>query len=441
MSKTKQLLVSLAVVAAATAGMGLYAYVGVYQKEQREQEAKEREERRLSLAPDDLVRLTLRGKGETTVAEKRGDGWLITAPVQAPADEERMQALLREIGAAKRAKVVADDKDFAPFGLDAPEVWVEVEAADGATNRLEIGTRSPFDQSLYVSVAPGVVLSAPPSLETTFDLGSFDLRDKRLLVFGEEGVTAVEIHGTERFRLESVGADWVVAEPFRGSADQQEAEKLLQALRGLRATAFPQRELPTSSPVLTATVTSAGGDPLTLQLWRQDDVVLAQVGGGPLAQVDEGVVERLDREAESMRDRRIAPFPTHQVARMEVAAGEDRFTLAREGEGWRITSPKEAAALRWKVQAALSNLSGAKHDRILPSSAAASRGLVPPARTISLFDEAGSSLASFSLGDEREGAVHVQVAGKDDVFRVSASELLNVPKSIGEVEEQQEAQD
>lgn len=441
MSKTKQLLMSLAAMCLATVAVGAYAYFGVFQKEREAEQAKEREERLFAIASDDLVRLTVHGKGETTVVEKRDGGWRVTSPVDAPADDAVVRELLRQVDFAKRNRVVGEGQDLAPFGLDRPSTWIEVRAADGAEGRLEIGSRSPFDQSLYVSVEPGVVLTASGALEDAFAKGTFDLRDKRLLTFGRDRLASLELRGDERILLQREEGAWKLAEPIQVGADEQEVGKVLQALQDLRATAFPSRDAPAGDPFFTATLTLTEGNPLSLRLWREDGAVLAQADGGPLAEIDGKDIARIDRDVDALRDRRIAPFSTHEVARMEVVAGDERFTLTKRDGEWRITAPEEAAAKRWKVQAALSNLASARYDRILPGSDAASHGLVPPARTISLFDEAGASVGAFFLGDEEAGFVYLQVEGRDDVFRTSAADLGNVPRSVEDVEEVQEAAD
>jgi len=79
-----------------------------------------RDRRVLSVNADDVMRVTLRRKGEEQVAERTGSAWRLATP-DGKVDEDAVKDLLLAAGDLRAVRYEADDpQDLAPYGLDKP---------------------------------------------------------------------------------------------------------------------------------------------------------------------------------------------------------------------------------------------------------------------------------------------------------------------------------
>jgi len=437
MSQKTRILVTLAATLVLAAALGAYAYFGVFQKEREELAAKEAEEKLFGLDIKKVTSLTVRAKGETTVLEKRDGSWWVVAPVGSLADAAAVDRLLQDLSEAKRTRVILEDADLSTFGLEEPSVRVEAKTEDGQTAYVAVGNQNTFDSSYFVSNAPRKVFAGTSWLKSSLEKTSFDLRDKRLAILSRDALERVRIEGN-RYLVELARQDgkWKMLAPKENNTDEREVDNLLRKIVDLKAIAFPDKNnVKLGNPELTVKVGVRDGEERTIQLWKVDDKVYAQANGGFFAEVQKTVLDELRKNPGDLRDRRIAPFETTKVARMVVRSGEERFVLARTDDGWAIREPKEAPAKRWKVNAGLSNLSELKALETLPASAAAAHGLDNPTRTVELYDAEGKAVATYHLSDDDAGNTYVRIEGLDGVFKVTTSHLLNVPKTLSDVEE------
>lgn len=438
MSQKTRMLVTLAVTLVLAAALGAYAYFGVFQKEQEELAAKEAEEKLFGLDIEKVTSLTVRGKGETTVLEKRDGSWWVVAPVGSLADAAAVDRLLRDLSEAKRTRVILEDTDLANFGLEDPPIRVEAKTESGETAYVAVGNQNTFDNSYFVSNAPRKVYAGSSFLKSSLEKSSFDLRDKRLAILSRDALERVRIEGN-RYLVELAREEgkWKMLAPKQDNTDEREVDNLLRKIVDLKAIAFPEKtSVQLGTPELEVKVWVRDGEQRQIHVWKVDDKVYAQANGGFFAEVQKSVVDELRKDPDDLRDRRIAPFETTKVARMVVRSGEERFVLARTDDGWAIQEPKEAPAKRWKVNAGLSNLSGLKALETLPASAASEHGLDAPARTVELYDAEGNAIATYHLSDDVAGNTYVRIEGKDGIYKVTTSHLLNVPKTLADVEEE-----
>lgn len=437
MSQKTRMLVSLVVTLVLAGALGAYAYFGVFQKEQEELAAKETEEKLFRLDPEAISALTVKAKGETTQLEKRDGSWWVVAPVGTLADAGQVDRLLRDLAEARRTKVIYEDGDLAAFGLADPAIRVEAKTADGESAYVAVGNTNTFDSSYFVSNGPGKIYAATSLVKSSLEKTTFDLRDKRLAILSRDALERVEIAGKHRVELVREDGKWKMLAPRESNTDEKEVDSLLRKIVDLRATAFPDREsVDPKEPALVVTVAAGEGNSRVIRFWEKDDKVYAQADGGFFAEVQKTVLDEIQKDPDDLRDRRIAPFETTRVARMVVRSGEERFVLARTEDGWAIQEPKEAPAKRWKVNAGLSNLAELKALETLPAQTAAEHGLAEPARTVELFDAEGQTVATYHFGAEKDGHTYVRLEGHDGVFKVTTSHLMNVPRSVSDVEEE-----
>ncbi len=210
-----------------------------------------REKRVLPLVVPEVQELLMHQGTLEVEVKKKESGWLITKPVEAPADPTAIQGVLGEISALKAAEFVSDSGgDLALYGLNAPTQSFEVRTK--ATNRiLQIGLTSPKDTNqVFAKVSDQASVFLLPRLAVD-GLGKLSdrVRDKRLVTLGQVGeIDGVEMSGKGgEYRLEKSGAGggWkLVFGKNSFSADGVAVQKWLESLMEVRANRF----LPTEDP-------------------------------------------------------------------------------------------------------------------------------------------------------------------------------------------------
>ena len=210
-----------------------------------------REKRVLPLVVPEVQELLMHQGTLEVEVKKKESGWLITKPVEAPADPTAIQGVLGEISALKAAEFVSDSGgDLALYGLNAPTQSFEVRTK--ATNRiLQIGLTSPKDTNqVFAKVSDQASVFLLPRLAVD-GLGKLSdrVRDKRLVTLGQVGeIDGVEMSGKSgEYRLEKSGAGggWkLVFGKNSFSADGVAVQKWLESLMEVRANRF----LPTEDP-------------------------------------------------------------------------------------------------------------------------------------------------------------------------------------------------
>jgi hypothetical protein len=200
------------------------------------------------LEPGAISRVALeRGSSPAIRLERREDGWWMRAPIEAPADAERVQQLLA-IARAPVARVLpAEAAAAGRLGLEPPRVRLSL---DGLA--LDIGDADPIAQRLYVRTGDLIQLIddqqlpwllAPPErllsrrlLPQGFSPGLGRIDGRPLSADALAGLVGVEAERVEPLQGELSGRVLVIE-----SADGGDALRFLVAEGGSRWSRLDQR--------------------------------------------------------------------------------------------------------------------------------------------------------------------------------------------------------
>ena len=161
MSRSKRLLILLAVLAAACAA----AFAALHWQHRQEQLQTSGQEV-LEIDPDAVTSLAWTC-GDTSLAFARGEegGWSYPEDEAFPVDPEAMEALLSPFAPFSAAFVIEDVEDETRYGLDDPACSITI-ATDAQTWEIRLGDTSAVDGQRYVSFGDGrVYLAAADPLE------------------------------------------------------------------------------------------------------------------------------------------------------------------------------------------------------------------------------------------------------------------------------------
>lgn len=465
MNQRTRSLATLAALLAVAGGAGLFAYYGVYQKQEKEKAAKETKEKVFAdLDKAKLSQLTVTAKGQTTVLarSKQPEGWKLVSPVSTAADSSAVDSLLTKMSTLKQKSVVEEKaKDLAKYGLEKPTLKVVARAEDGKELTLRVGDEIGFDNTVYVATGESAdVLQAEGGLKGALEKSTFDLRDKRVLPFEDADLSALDVTiDGSAYSLKKVEGKWQVVGPFTDRADEQTVNRVLSALRSLRATQFVTDTAQAddlskhnlAKPRLEVAMTLAGGGRMTL--------AAAQAGDGAakktyarrheatfIVEIPESIFTDAAVKIADLRDKSLLSFEKDKVSKAVFSLGSESVTIERKkaasdagtsGDDWAITGPTPGEARKWKMNSVLWGLSSLKGTSIVEENAAdlAKYGLDKPAKAVTLFDGAGKELGTVAFGKENGDKMYARNTGGPKVFEIEKAKAGELPSARADLEE------
>jgi Domain of unknown function (DUF4340) len=298
--------------------------------------------------PSDIQTLTYQSwSGPETVIQKQGDRWRITSPIEAWADDYKMQNLIDGITQLQYLDQVPTDLS-APNGLLANTKSPVITLTDGngrtytlnigqqdAQGRLRVTTDSTSGRMYLVDSAWISPLQQSPDLLRDLSLANFQPDLVQTIQITVAGKTSTIIHD---------GASWTLTQPIHAPMDVSKIQDWLTNVQGLQAQSFASNSQKFAgfnrgpSKIMltfTAPVPQAPLEPLVIQFGRYTDLtnknIYADSSQNPgTAMVDAGILAQLNVDA--LRD--------HAVIRQNID-GATRIVVSWN-QGLNLTSPKPA---------------------------------------------------------------------------------------------------
>lgn len=428
-------------------GLGAYVY---FVESEREPAAGEAKEKVFAVEAAQIEEITVSAdSGDETTIRKSGENWQIVSPVTAPADEAEVSGLTSNLASLEIQRVIDEQAaNLKEYGLEEPRMEVAFKAG-GEDRRLLIGLKTPTGSDLYARLdGQSRVFLIPSYLETTFNRGTFDLRDKAALRIDQEAVDSIEIAAAGRTtQLTKADGEWRLTEPIAAPADYSSVNSLLGQLTSAQmksVEADPKPDLKAyglATPAVTVRAGS-GSSRATLLIGGEagEGAVYAKDEARPdIFTLDAALVEDLKRDPGEYRQKDLFDARAFNSTRIEatragetVAFEKTRTTGAdgKEVEQWRQVEPAAKDVDGAKVDALLFSATGARAESFVPDTA--KTGLDSPALTLAItFDEGKrQDHVSFARsGDE----VFASRRGMPGAAKVDAATLDGILKALDEL--------
>lgn len=471
MSYRTKTLIKAVIGLAVMAGLGLFAYYGLYAEHRTEQREQTFARLALDLDKARVKRIELTGLPEKVVLERSGVGdrdlpsWRMLAPVEAEADDMAVNGLLGvfDLMDAERRLALAEVPKLEQFGLDPPALTWTLVMDDGERIGLQVGRKSPFNEQLYLRrVGADEIMLVKGSYIQSLSKDAFALRRKELLRVEPDRVQAIRLttppHPAAsakprvRIELERRDAAWFMTAPLEDRADPGEVRKLLNTMRNLRAKAFPGDKVADKyyglDPAGWEVTLLSGSDRIasTVHLGRGQlpsnrGKLFARVTQpeGPLARVPAYVLSIVDKTPFDLQAKAPVVFDPAQAARIKLAREAELLVLQRSrsasdgGPGardsWALVSPVAGAAKNYRVQALLAALNRLKATRFegQPDPANLARtGLERPDWTVVVEGENGEQLARLQIGRAGPDGTYVRGDAREPICLVPTAALASV---------------
>jgi|APLak6261679142_1056127.scaffolds.fasta_scaffold00171_11 hypothetical protein len=474
MNQSQKTLLQMLVLVAIAAGVGGYAYLGVFK---RDKETARKQDHDLRLfapqkldekqadggsPPAEFTKLTVTAFGETTQLERRGNDWWLTSPVQAHADRLVVDGITSQLQTAKFKDTLDEDPNaeaLKRYGLDAPRFTVEATAqTNGEVRSVKLvgGVENTFDGSIYLrrnDEKP--VFTAEGGVRFMLAKKTFDLRDKTPLAIDEKKVRRLVVRSIlNEYELERVGdKQWNLVKPEPGPADAASVTAMISTVSTERAQSFlddtPANRKAFERPMIEVTVTTTDDQQIHLRINR-DHVdggdfysALSEIDGvTTIATLGKGAIE-YDRNPNDLKDKTVVRFRRELVTKIvthDPVAGDiviEKDSVDASADAWRVVAPRAGKAKVFKVTGALWTLGSFK---ALASGEEkpkdwARYGLDGKGRAVTLYGEDGKELARLQIGKEiigKPGTFYVR-GTREQVLESDGSRFGELPFSLADV--------
>jgi hypothetical protein len=423
----------------ALAGLGAYLYF--YEVPRAEKEGKK--EKLLAVDKDAITGIELVFSDRDIGLSKGEHGWRLTRPIDAPADEATVTALLGAIADAEIQKTLDEaPSDLANFGLDKPNPTVRLTLKSGdQAPPLAIGKNTTIGGKTYIRKGDEAkIYLTASSLQTGLNKQTKDLRDKQILTFQDDDVSRLEItndHGDKTTLVRKDKDAWTV-DPGDHPADVTDARSYLSTLRSLRAIDFPDDapvdlgKFGLAKPRLTVVVFSGKDDSAAQTLLVGSDATQGTQKQTYVKRADQPVVyaigdwaaRNLGKTANDLRDKTILGFDPARVGRILLErSGGGSVTLVRTGDSsWQIAGQEGKTTKDTAISRFLDDVKDLKGSEIVaePAKDLKPFGLDAPAIRITLTNKEGqlmgTVLAASPNGSEKK--YYAMRSGGEAVFGV-----------------------
>ncbi len=289
-------------------------------------------------------------------------GWNVSAPVNFPADDAKIRAILDQVKKLDQQRQISGTNyaqlDRVAAGLTAPDIVADFDVLD--TNlSLHIGFDVPSLWAVYVEVPGRAEAYFAPhefkeTLRLTTDSGDHDVRRRAVFNLRAYQVGGLQLERPDGSLELQRGNDttWRIVQPLQDAAAHKQIETLLGNLEKLPVATFCDPPASFGTPRLTLTVVQG----TTSQRLQVGD----EVSGPDDYENEQGVrpkslylarrgeyqqfftVKKSDlapwlQPFDTLRDRRLfVTYDYHDPQRLTQTIGDDTLELAREAD-WQVT--------------------------------------------------------------------------------------------------------
>jgi hypothetical protein len=433
------------------AGLGAYIYFVTWKKTP-ETAASKQEKVFSGVEGDKVVELKVTSeKGDVTTLKKENGGWTIIAPLMAKADGSEANAIATALGQLEIVRVIDENpSDLKDYGLTSPRIEVDFKAAgDKEYGRLLVGDKSPTGSDLFAKRNEDKkVFLIPGFQETTFNKGTFDLRDKLVLQVDRDKVDGVEVNaGGNRVAMAKDNAEWKITQPIQARADFAAVEGLIGRLQAAamksivadNATPADLKKYGLDKPSAAVDL-KMGSARATFAVGGKtgDNTVYARDVSKPVVvTVDSMLADELKKGADDYRRKDIFEFRPYNANRVEITRSGQTVVFEKvKGEGkdamdkWRRVSPNPADVDKDKMDAVLTRISNMRATAFV--NASTKSGLDMPVMTVAVKFDEGKKDDRVSFGKVGDD-VFVSHPGEAGAAKIDPADFNEATKSLDEL--------
>jgi hypothetical protein len=352
--------------------------------------------------------------GGVATLQKAADGWKLTGPTAAKADESEVNGIASNLSSLTVERVVDEaPRNLGDYGLKEPVIEVSFKSkGDKAFRTLQLGTKTPTGSDMYAKLAnEKKVFLVQGYLESTFNRQPFDLRDKKILSIDRDKVDRLEVVNGDSTILVTKGAgDWKLASPVEARGDFGSIEGLVSRLQSAEmksivvenATDMKQYGLDKPAVLVTIGLGSARAQLGLGAKTDKGDVYARDLSKTMVVTVAPDLLTELQKGANDLRRKDIFEFRAFNLTRIELTHGTTTLVAEKvKGKGkdaadtWQNAATKKALDAA-KFEAFLTKLAGFRAQSFADPKA--KTGLDQPVLSVKATYDDGKKTESVNIG-------------------------------------------
>jgi hypothetical protein len=310
-----------------------------------------------SFRRQDVATLALQRDGQRTVIESRGDTWVITQPVDAPADQSVVNPLLDGLAAVKGGRELwAVPRESGSYGLDPLAVILELTLKNGERHSLRFGDPDPSKRLVYTLMddSPAVAL-LPIHIAVGAGRSHLDLQDRSLL------------------KVSAEDSAWRLKYPVDTAADRMAVESLFSEIGSAKITEFigesagVEDALSRDRDKITfiADLLDGGEKALTLGAKEGGSCRAVASGRTQAGKVEGSLYDRLNVRPSDLYDRNIIRFDPENLKRVVIRNQNQTLAAVNQEGRWLVETPSEYKGKELDLTGTLNSLKAERADEVL----------------------------------------------------------------------------
>ena len=432
-----------------------YELKGGKEREEEAQQAKQL----LRFSQHEAQGLTLVRGDSTVVLQRSGEDWNLLQPVEAPADQEAVERLLRNLEETERERVLedsaalaADPSLAAQYKLTRPRLKVVLATAQGVLDTLFFGGDSPTERFTYVqqSGSNRQIFAVRAWRFDNLDKGAFALRDRRVLALEPAAVQRVRLQRADEEILAVRDPDkgWQLREPLAAPAEGAAMDQLLERIKSAEVEAYVAEE-PDAEALAGFGLNPWSTVQVSLFLGEEGVEKRLQVGSNakfgyhygrdrgrpPVFTVDSTLVQELVQPLAKLRLKKTLQFSRDQITAVELWRQGQLLAARQDTAGvWHLTAPVEQAAKSWKFSGMLTELRDVEVAQFVADGVKDFEpfGLASPQVRVKLL--AGEeTVLEVGLGNQEGDLVYLRRLDEESVYLVDKVLLNDLELPLEEV--------
>jgi hypothetical protein len=304
----------------------------------------------LALSESEISKVVLKKKGaEDTILERNNAGkWQLTSPKPFLADQDTAGQFVNSASTVNSDRLVEDKaSDLASYGLQSPNLEVDVTTKAGKTSKLKIGDDTPTNSGAYAMLEGDPrVFTVASYVKSGLDKSLNDLRDKRLLTFDQDKLSRVELIAKKQDVEFGRDKDqWQIVKPKPLRADGLQVDELIRKLKDAKmdlavsgddakkaASAFAS-----GTVIATVKTTDASGTQ-QLEVRKSKDDYYAK--SSAVHKVTSDLGTGLDKGLDDFRNKKLFDFGFSEPSKIEMHAEGKSYAFQKAGEDWNANGKK-----------------------------------------------------------------------------------------------------
>lgn len=385
--------------------------------------------------------------GEKTTLRRKGTDWEIVQPVASPSDQAAVSGITSNLSSVEIQRVVEENAaDLKEFGLAEPRVEVAFKA-NNQQHRLQLGQKTPSGTDVYAKLPDSKrVFLISSFLDSTFNRGTFDLRDKSVLKLDREKVDALDVTaGGHTTRLEKKNGEWQIVQPPAGRAEFGAVDGLVSRvgsvqMKALVPDATDLKKYGLDKPAATVRLGS-GSSQATLAIGgpaEAGSVYAKDLSRPAVFTIESSLVDDLKKEPSEYRQKDLFDARSFNTTRLEIVRNGQPTAFektqvkdkdGKEQEKWRQVAPAARDVDAAKLEALMSALTGARATGFVDTTA--KTGLDKPELTVTFkYDEGKEERVAFARAGDSAYAAR---AGSPGAAKVDAAVIDGIVKALEDV--------